>query len=189
MTMAPNEPTEVDTPLAPPRRSLLGRLLVAVGVAAVIGIECLVACLCVPSAEDTAAMAAGIVKSDLAEKGENGKTAHGESKEEPENVELDLGEFCVTAFQPASNTTLRIDFHLFGIVKSEAKTEFNELLERNRQRFREQVLMTVRSAAMSDLADPSLGLIKRTILDKTRRTLGKSLLRDVVISDYSFVEQ
>ncbi len=41
---------------------------------------------------------------------------------------------------------------------------------------------------MADLTDPSLGLIKRTILDKARQILGKPLLLEVIIPDYSSLE-
>jgi len=107
----------------------------------------------------------------------------------PGDVEVDLGEFCVTALQPAANLTLRIDFHLFGSVAAENEKEFKRLLEDNRHRFREQVLVTIRSADIADLTDASLGLVKRTILERAHKTLGKPLLREVIISDYSFVEQ
>ena len=49
-------------------------------------------------------------------------------------------------------------------------------------------MVAVRSAEMADLTDPSLGLIKRTILDKARAILGKPLLQELVISDYSSLE-
>jgi flagellar FliL protein len=100
-----------------------------------------------------------------------------------------MGEFSLTAFQPTSNSTLRIDFHLFGTVRAGEEKEFARLMEESKHRIREQVLMTVRSADITDLADPGLGLVKRQILDKTNRTLGKPLLHAVIISDFSFVEQ
>jgi flagellar FliL protein len=62
-------------------------------------------------------------------------------------------------------------------------------LEDNKHRLREQVLVTIRSADIGDLTDASLGLIKRLILERARKTLGKPLLREVIISDYSFIEQ
>jgi len=34
-----------------------------------------------------------------------------------------------------------------------------------------------------------LGLIKRKILEKSNRTLGKPLLQEILIPDFSFVEQ
>lgn len=190
MTNAPaapeTNPAAAET-ASPPRRSMLARLMVLGLVLSVIATECVVTYLCLPSAAETAAMA-GVVPKEPAKPVE-----HEEPKaEQPEadvNVEVDMGEYCVTSFQPASNTTLRIDFHLFGSVRSEDDKEFRRLFDENKNRLREQVLVTIRSAEISDLTDASLGLVKRTILDKTRRTMGKPLLREVIISDYSFIEQ
>jgi flagellar FliL protein len=62
-------------------------------------------------------------------------------------------------------------------------------MEENKHRFREQVLVTVRGAELTDLTDAGLGLMKRRILDKTNRILGKPLLRSVIFSDFAFIEQ
>ena len=104
-------------------------------------------------------------------------------------MEVDLGEYCVTAFQSTSNTTLRIDFRLYGTVKGDNQKEFVKLMEENKHRFREQVLVTVRMRNVTDLTDAGLGLMKRKILERANRTLGKPLLQSVVVSDFSFVEQ
>ncbi len=177
---------EADPAQTPPARrgALLPRLLVAALVAAVITAECAVAYLCLPSPGEAAAMAGAVNKPSP------GKARQeAEAEEQPADVEVDLGEFSVTALQSAANLTLRIDFHLFGSVSPDNEKEFKRLLEDNKHRFREQVLVTVRSADIHDLTDASLGLVKRTILERTHRTLGKPLLREVIISDYSFVEQ
>ena len=42
---------------------------------------------------------------------------------------------------------------------------------------------------MADLSDPSLGLIKRTILAKAKAILGRPLLKEVLITEYSWLEQ
>lgn len=104
-------------------------------------------------------------------------------------VEVELGQFSVTSFQPSSEVTLRIDFSLFGTVTEDNESQFLTRLERSKNRVREQVIVTVRNAELTDLTDPGLGLIKRRILTKVNRTLGKPLLRTVVISEFSFVEQ
>jgi hypothetical protein len=129
------------------------------------------------------------------EKGEekHAPAKSGEHKDGPtdpsEQMEVDLEQFSVTAHQPASNTTTRIEFHLIGAVAAGDKEEFEKLLAANRFRIREQVLVTVRSAEGADLADPGLGLIKRRILEKTNALLGKPLLRAVIVSDFSYLEQ
>ena len=51
------------------------------------------------------------------------------------------------------------------------------------------MLTTIRSAELADLTDPGLGLIKRQILEKTNRALGKPVLQGIVFSDFVAVEQ
>ena len=110
--------------------------------------------------------------------------------EENPMVEFPLGEsFSVSAFQPASNTTLRIDFQLFGLAKKEDHDELASLHAQLEHRFREQVIVTIRSAEVTDLSEPGLGLIKRKILEKTNRAYGKQILQDIIIPEFSFVEQ
>jgi hypothetical protein len=173
---------------APPRAkgSMLGKILVLGLVFVVVAVECVVAYLCIPSPSDAAAAtgAAGKPPADH-KKGESEAPGGGEAAA---NVEVDLKEFSVTIYQPASNSTLRVDFHLHGIVATAKKSEFDHLLELNQNRFREQVMVVVRSAEMADLTDPSLALIKRTILEKARTILGKPLLQELIISDYSTME-
>ena len=165
---------------------MLGKIMVLGLVVVVVAVECVVAYMCIPTSSDSAAAASTAAKPPAEhKKGEAEPAAEGEGAA---NVEVDLKEFSVTIYQPASNSTLRIDFHLHGIVASADKKEFDHLFELNQNRFREQVMVSVRSAEMADLTDPSLGLIKRTILDKARRILGKPLIQELVISDYSSLE-
>jgi len=103
--------------------------------------------------------------------------------------EIDLGQFSVSEFQPLSNTTLRIDFHLIGTVHEEDFGELEVELAKHKHRFREDVNSTVRGSNVEDLTDTGLGLIKRKILDKTNRRLGKPYLKSIHFSDFSFLQQ
>jgi flagellar FliL protein len=179
-----------DAPEPSGKSSLFGKLKVIGFVTVVIVVECLIACLWLPGADETAAMASATLAAEPAAE----SLLETEAVEEDimpvaDQREVDLGEFSVTAFQPISNTTLRIDFHLFGTVGTEDEKLLLALIEENQHRFREQVLVTMRSADMNDLTDAGLGLIKRKILEKTNRMLGKPLLRAVIFSDFSFIEQ
>lgn len=53
--------------------------------------------------------------------------------EDGEKKEVDLGQFGVTAFQPLSNTTLRIDLHL---VLEDDEAEFEQLFKAHENRLR-----------------------------------------------------
>jgi hypothetical protein len=169
----------------PAKKAMLGKLLVLGLVLAVVAVECIVAYLCIPAASSTAAATSNAAKPPADHK--KGAAEPGENEGDG-NVEVDLKEYSVTIYQPASNSTLRIDFHLFGSVAKEDEKDFKKLFEENQARFREQVVVTVRGAEMADLADPSLGLIKRTILGKAKTILGRPLLKEMIISDYSSLE-
>ncbi len=171
---------------APAKKSILGKLLVLVLVLVVVAVECVVAYLCIPTASNATAAASNGAKPPADHK--KGEAEAAGENEGPTNVEVDLKEYSVTIYQPASNSTLRIDFHLTGIVASDKKAKFDHLFELNQARFREQVMVTVRSTELADLTDPSLGLIKRTILDKAKKIFGEPLLQELVISDYSSME-
>jgi len=74
-------------------------------------------------------------------------------------------------------------------VATEDEAEFLAQLEGNVHRFRDQVIVTLRSSDITDLTDAGLGLIKRKILEKTNAMLGKRYLRAIIFSDFSFIEQ
>jgi flagellar basal body-associated protein FliL len=118
------------------------------------------------------------------EKEEAGK--HAEAGEE---LEVDLGKFTVTSFQPSSNSTLMIDFHLFATIGGEDQSAYEKAYEENKHRVRDQIIVIIRGSEMTDLTDAGLGLIKRRILEKTNDILGKPLLRTVVFSEFAFMEQ
>lgn len=166
---------------------------------AVIGAECLFAFVYVTTATHSAAKpeveapakpASHEAAHAHAEKKEHGKAGeHGEEAAVGEEQEADMGEYSLTAFQPASNTTLLINFHLYGTIASEEEPFFTANYEVNKHRIRDHVLTTIRSAELADLTDPGLGLIKRQILEKTNRALGKPVLQGIVFSDFVAVEQ
>jgi len=184
--------------------SLLVRIGALVFLVAVVLGECLFAYLLISRSTPETAAVAGSPSEQEAGKGEQAKAdranAHKEGMAYPPNesdegavlveqVEVDLEQFGVTAHQPTSNSTMRIDFHLYGVIAAKDKEEFDKLLKANQHRFREQVLVTVRSAEGPDLADAGLGLIKRQILEKTNTLLGRPLLKAVIVSDFSYIEQ
>ena len=205
------------SPTAGPSKpgGMLLKLIALLFVIAVILAECLVAYFCLPSSDGTAVASAPAAKQDhakaekgehaKAEKGEKGKAEKGkkgesategkEKKEKEEDVdpteqiEIDLGQFSVTSHQPSSATTMRIEFQLSGTITAQDKEDFEKLLKANHHRFREQVLVILRDAQTPDLVDAQLGLIKRQILEKTNALLGKPLLRAIIVSDFSYMEQ
>ena len=168
--------------------SILAKLSLMLFVGAVIAVECLVAYLYIPGPSQTAAMAGVVTTTDS----ETDALLPGEEQADAvleDQMEVDLGEFQVVSYQPASNTTLRIDFHLYGTIDPDDQPKFDLAWQENTHRFRDQVIVTVRGCELSELTDAGLGLIKRKILEKSNRILGKPLLQAVIFSDFSFIEQ
>ena len=104
-------------------------------------------------------------------------------------VEVELGDYSVTVSQANSNLSLRVDFKLFGTVIEKDKPRLEAAMARNKHRFREQIIVEIRNSDAEDLSDPALGLIKRRILEKSNKLLGRPLLQSVVFSQFSYIEQ
>jgi hypothetical protein len=172
-------------------------IIVAVLVTVVIGVECMLAYALIPSRGDLEKWSA----EKAAKEGSSGHSGHdehksgsshghgGHGKEGKGEAEVDLGKYNVVVHHPASNVTMRVNFHLIGTVPAEEHHEFEELLTKNQHRLRDQAIFEVRNCQIDDLTDPGLALLKRRILAKSNDLLGKPLLHSVVFSDFSFVEQ
>jgi flagellar FliL protein len=186
-TIATNDPASATQP--PRFLGAKGKLLAVAFVLLVILVECILALFLLPSADQTRAASQLVLAGEqTSQNAGQGLTGLEELDDQPRK-EIDLGEFDVSSYQPLSNTTLRISVHLYGTVRPENETELMALIEAKQQRMREQVLVTLRSAEVTDLTDAGLGLIKRKILEKINRTLGKPLLEQIVFSEFSFFEQ
>jgi flagellar FliL protein len=185
-------PAEPDVPEpAPTSRGLAGLLARAkllLFAAVVIVVECVIAYVYLPTAATNSALQAADTVPEP-EPMELLETLENEPAPGAKQLEVDLGEYSVTAFQPRSNTTLRIDFHLYGTIDEEDREAFEEAIKVHQNRVRDRVIVTIRSSELSDLTDAGLGLIKRRILAKSNETFGKHLLQSVIFSDFSFLEQ
>jgi flagellar FliL protein len=146
----------------------------------------------VPSAQETERLAHDLAAASKGEDSHDSEKHEGEattSKSRHELREVELGIFNVTRYNPATNTTLAIDFELYGTVLAEEADEFHHQFETSTARIREQVTMTLHAAESADLTDAGLGLIKRQILEKTNRALGRPFLQEVLFSKFNFVER
>ena len=181
--MVPGENVEAAVP------SRKARLKAAGVVVATVVVECMIAYLFLPSTARTAEM----VQQTLVVNPQQPPQLDPETKPDKDDlvdqVEMDLGQFSIVSFQPISDSTLRITFHLYGTVALEDQDDFLTLMEENQHRFRELVIQTIRSAEITDLTDAGLGLIKRRISERTNKLLARPLLRAVIFSDFSFEEQ
>ncbi len=183
----PNEDAPETEPESGP--SILSKIMIPLFVVGVIAAECAAAYVLLPDASQTQAMVEEVISGE-----DPTDKASGEDEELTEadllnHFEIDLGEFDVTAFQPISQTTMRITFHLWGTIHEDDEAEFIDLKDANAQRLNEQMIVVIRGANAQDLADPDLGLIKRKLLDKVNKTVGKQLIKSIIISQFSYVEQ
>jgi hypothetical protein len=160
-------------------------IIVAALVAVVILTEGVFAFLLIPSRGDLEAWATAKAAKEHA----SGEAVHAPKGEGKKEVEVDLGKYNIIVHQPAANMTLRINFHLIGTVLDEERHEFDELVNKNQHRLRDHAIFEIRNSQIEDLTDPGLALLKRRILAKSNDLLGKPLLRSVVFSDFSFIEQ
>ena len=192
--LAAATPAVEEATAAPPRKpSAVMKIVKAIAFVSILVIVQVVgASMFIPSAEDTEKLARQYIAATGGESAATGfheGEGHGDVLSADDTVEVELGTFNITHFNPASNATLSIDFELFGSVLAADQAEFEHLLEKNKVRVREQVLMTLHTAESKDLSDAGLGLIKRQILEKTNRALGHPMLREVLFSKFNFVER
>lgn len=167
--------------------SLMNKLLIAGFMVAIVGVECAVAYFMIPSAEEVAKLAESEMMKKLPKT--LGEEEGGSEDDAVPTVEVELGEYSVTVTQPNSSTTLRVDFKLVGTILEEDEDEMTEMFDRYVHRFRDQVFSEIRNSEPADLADPHLGLIKRRILEKSTNLFGKPLLKSIMFSEFSYVEQ
>ena len=168
---------------------LFSKLNVLLFLLAVLTGEALIAFLFIPTADDVATAAGQFAVTEVKD----------ETTVELPGLELpgaseSLHEFDMEAYglavpNLAAGTSLRVDFHLWGIVHENSQDEFKTLYGTNKHRIRDAVGSIIRRSEAADLAEPGLGLIKRKVFAKVNQTLGKPLLRGVVFSEFVFFEQ
>jgi hypothetical protein len=151
------------------------------------------ASMIVPSAQETAKIAERLATANAEQDEKQKSDSPEESREESlanKNMrEVSLGSYHVLTYNPDTGSSLNVDFELYGTVLAEDEGDFFQLYEANQIRIREQVLVTIRSTEVTDLTEAGLGLIKRKILEKTNRALGKPLLQEAIFSKFSFIER
>jgi len=175
------------------KKSGLMTLIKAVAfVSVIVLLQIAAASVLVPSAEETTQIANQLAATGAADDVQSEITssvseATSESPILTDMSEVSLGAFHVVTYDTDTGASLNVDFDLFATVQSNEEGEFFTLFESNSHRIRDQIFITVRGTEVTDLTDPTLGLIKRKILEKTNRALGKPLLHEVVFSKFSFV--
>ena len=188
------EPTEPEAPVeeAGPKKPGLMTIVKAVAfISVIVLIEVAAASMIVPSSAETQKIAEKLAAADAAEdEKQAGEAEESEGHSEHKEMrEVSLGSYHVLTYNPETGSSLNVDFELYGTVLAEEEADFFKLYEANQIRIREQILGTIRGTEVTDLTEAGLGLIKRKILEKTNRALGKPLLQEAIFSKFSFIER
>ena len=194
-----DEPVHESTPEAPAKKKGPG-MMTLVKAAAILSVIVLAqvcaAAMLLPSADETRAVGEQLAAAAHGKEAEHdehgaseghGDAAHGAGGEH--TIEVNLGAFHIVSFNAKSGKSLSVDFELFGTVLASEQEDFDHLYAAHEKRISEQITIAVRGLQADDLSDPGLGLIKRLILEKTNRALGKPLVREAVIAQFSHIER
>lgn len=190
----PSKPMSKTNNPAKKPSAMLGLIKALAFVSVLVVVEVVAAALLIPSPHETEELARTLI---AAREGEAAvELAAGtaitdaQTRTEEPTVEVSLGDpFTVTRFNPESDSTINLDFELFATVLADEARDFEIQFEKNRNRVRDHVTVTLLRAEATHLTDPGLGLIKRKILEKTNRALGKPLVREVLVTRFNFVER
>lgn len=188
--MAKKEPTAPAAEPAPPKSSpgLLGKVIGAVIIGAIVLAQAGLVYFLLPNPDVIASRVRDEVKKEL----DHGKEATPDvavSAQQGEQAEVELGTFTLAIHQPSSNTTLNLTCRVMGTIAKAEQPEYDKLLDNNKNRLRERIIIEFRSAELDELTDPGLGLLKRRILEKSNQLLGKPLLKTIMFPEYNYYQQ
>lgn len=168
--------------------SMLPKIIVSGFISFVVIAETLIFFFMVPSGDEVAALA----ESRLIKKLEAHMSAEGEEvvdEDEDKIVEFRLGEYGVSFVPPGADRTYRVEFRLFGTVKSKEKEHVEKLFTERMGRFRHRMILEVRNATLSELTENELGLIQRRIFVTSNEILEEPILLGVGFQDFQLTEE
>lgn len=173
--------------------ALMGLIKGVAFVAVLVVVEVVAAALIIPSPQDTEALARELTDAKAGEeesRADDGTSiTEAQTRTEEPTREVELGSFNVTRFNPDSDRMINVDIELFATVLEAEELDFTDQFTANKNRVRDQINATLHAAEPGQLNDAGLGLIKRRILEKTNRALGKPLVREILVTRLNFVER
>lgn len=113
----------------------------------------------------------------------------------PEGPKDDLTEVAIDSFNCTNNvvapgSVIHLSFKVIGVVPAKLQQSFDENANKtHKTRVRQVIERIARSSSLEDLNDPNLGTIKRLIREETNKTLGRSYVSEVVITEFRMLEQ
>jgi len=172
---------------APKGGGLKSKLMIGVFVSGVIVAETVVFFLMVPSGEEVAALAESRLIAVAQEI--DAKKSQDHTHDEAETIiEFDLGTYGVSFVPPGADHNYRVEFKLFGTLRSADAEHLQALFLEREKRFRHRMLLEIRNASLQELQENQLGLIQRRVLATSTELLGEAVLLSVGFSDYQVLE-
>jgi len=184
-----DEKPEIKTPAKGPGLMTLIKAVAFVSV--IVLLQIAAASMIIPSAEETTKIAEDLATAETHLEDDASSEDSAADEDDPllaqgKMIEVSLDSHHVLNYNPKSGSRVNLDFNLFATVLEDEADEFHDLFLANQQRIAEQIRVLIRGAEMTDLTDPALDLLKRKVLEKVNRTLGKPLLHEVIFSKFSF---
>ena len=172
---------------APTGGGMKSKLMIGVFVSGIIVAETVVFFLMVPSGEEVAALAESRLIAVAQEI--DAKKSQDHAHDEAESiVEFDLGTYSVSFVPPGADHNYRVEFKLFGTLRSADEEHLQALFLEREKRFRHRMLLEIRNASLQELQENQLGLIQRRVLATSTELLGEAVLLSVGFSDYQVLE-
>ncbi len=103
--------------------------------------------------------------------------------------EVEIGSFNCSNNLAAPGSVLHISFKLAVTVPQSEKNNFDTVKEENKNRIQEAVIVVLRRSSLEDLNEPELGTVKRRLQESVNKVLGKSFVKDIIITDIRMLEQ
>ncbi|MFN0199184.1 MAG: flagellar basal body-associated FliL family protein [Planctomycetaceae bacterium] len=106
-----------------------------------------------------------------------------------EQLEVEIGNFNCSNNLAAPGSVLHISFKLAVTVPASEESNFEKAKNANKHRIQEAVIIVLRRSLLEDLNEPELGTVKRRLQESINKVLGKSYVKDIVITDIRMMEQ
>ena len=178
-----------ETPQTKGPSAIMALIKSGVIVGVLVVIEMVAAAMLIPSAHETERLAKQMARAARGEEAAATEEEDGPALQLEDTREVELLTDSITRFNPKTDATLNVQFAVYGIVLADELDEFNTQYEANMNRIKEQIHLTLHGTETANLTSDGLGLIKRQILEKTNRAIGRPIVREVIFSRINFVER
>lgn len=182
-----------ETESTPSKWGLMGIFKAAAILSMLVVVQVVAAAFVIPSPHDVEKLARDLA---VAEKGNEFDSQSTEdtldgaaAPPEKDLREVLIDQFSITRYNVEADKTVNIDFEVYATVLAAEEEEYLTLFDSNKNRVKEQINLTIHAAEPTDLTDRGLGLIKRKILERTNRALGKPLVREIFLTRFNFVQR